>query len=194
MDGADADMSANNPVYVEVPGATPSKMVVAISKDGHLYILDAANFGGSDGHKVDFTIASAGMSIHTAPGAYKTANGLHIMLSTDSGAMCPAGMPSGQVVMSVLIPAGAPPVPRVVWCAAISSTFAPIATTTDGTANAIVWFMSNNRLMGVDGDTGAQLYMSSNTCTGVQHWTSPIAANNRIIVGGNGHLCSWSPH
>jgi hypothetical protein len=191
MDGQDADMSANNPVYITSPGP----YVVQISKDGHLYLLDPANLGGMDGHKVDFTVSSGAMSIHTAPGAYRTAMGTHIVFSTDSGAMCPGGG-GGQSVMSVLIPAGSPPAPSVAWCASLSGKVtAPIATTTDGQANAIVWFMNNGKLMGVDGDSGAVIFNGgSGTCSGVQQWTSPIAANNRIVVGGNGHLCSWSPH
>ena len=98
--------------------------------------------------------------------------------------------------MSVLIPAGAPPVPRVVWCAPLAGeATSPIATTTNGTADAIVWYMSNNRLTGVDGDTGAVVFTSADaTCTAVRQWTSPIAVKGRIVVGGDGHLCSWSPH
>jgi hypothetical protein len=109
--------------------------------------------------------------------------------------MCPAGMPSGKVVMSVLIPAGAPPAPRVVWCTGQTGTVtAPVITTTDGRSDAIVWFMNNNRLTGVDGDTGAVVATSADTCTAVRQWTSPIAVKGRIVVGGDGHLCSWSPH
>jgi hypothetical protein len=195
MDMQDADMSSNNPVYVELAGATPSKMVVQISKDGHLYVLDAANLGGSDGFKVDFTIASGAMSIHSAPGSYKTAMGTYIMVSTDSGAQCPAGSGGGQAVMAVRLSAANPPVPTVAWCSSFSGKVtAPIATTTDGLSNPIVWFMNNGKLTGVDGDTGTVIFSGgSGSCSGVQQWTSPIAANNRIVVGGNGHLCSWSP-
>jgi hypothetical protein len=160
-----------------------------------MYILDAANLGGMGGQKVDFMVSSGAMSIHTTPAAYMTAMGMHLTFSTDSGAMCPAGMPSGKVVMSVLIPAGAPPAPKVVWCAALGGQVtAPIATTSNGSSDAIVWFMNNNRLMGVDGDTGAVVANPTDTCTGVRKWTSPIAAKGRIIAGADGRLCSWSPH
>jgi hypothetical protein len=98
------------------------------------------------------------------------------------------------VVMAVRLSSANPPVPTVAWCAALSSpTTAPIATSTDGTANTVVWYSSGGKLVGVDGDTGARIYTSSNSCSGVQQWTSPIAANGHIVVGGNGHLCSWSP-
>ncbi len=84
--------------------------------------------------------------------------------------MCPGGV-SGRAVVAVQIAAANPPTPTVVWCAPMSSpTTGPIATTTDGQADAIVWYMSGGRLMGVDGDTGASIYASatSDTCSGVR--------------------------
>ena len=195
MDNADADMGSINPVYMEVPGATPSKIVAQLSKDGHLYLLDAAALGGANGHKVDFTVAGTGMSIHTAPAAYRTAMGSYFVFSTSSNAnMCPGGV-SGRAVVAVRIAAANPPTPSIVWCAPMSSpTTGPIATTTDGQANAIVWYMSGGRLMGVDGDTGASIYASAtgDTCSGVRQWSSPIAVKGRIVAGGDTHLCSWS--
>lgn len=195
MDGADADMAANSTVYIEVPGATPSTYVVAIAKDGHMYLLDSKNLGGLGGAAVDFVVAASGMSIHTAPAAYTNAAGVHVLLSTDGGAMCPAGMPGGKVVMSVLVPAGAPPSPKVEWCAALGGPVtAPVVTTIDGRAEAIVWYMNNGRLTGLDGDTGASIYQSADTCAGVRQWTSPIAVKGRIIIGADGHLCAWTVH
>jgi hypothetical protein len=195
MDNADADMGSINPVYMEIPGATPSKIVAQLSKDGHLYLLDAAALGGANGHKVDFTVAGSGMSIHTAPGAYRTAMGSYFVFSTTNNAnMCPGGV-SGRAVVAVRIAAANPPTPSIVWCAPMSSpTTGPIATTTDGQANAIVWYMSGGRLMGVDGDTGASIYSSASndTCSGVRQWSSPIAVKGRIVAGGDTHLCSWS--
>ena len=197
MDMKDADLGANNPLYIEVPGATPPKMVVAISKNGHMYLLDAAHLGGMGGQIVDFQVAGAAgnedMLIHTASGSYATSQGMHVVFSTDSGGNCPAGGPSGAVVMSVLIPAGSPPKPQVLWCATAAGTPGPISTTTDGTNDVVVWFMNNGKLNGVDGDTGASVFASTNSCN-VQHWTSPIAVNGRIVVAANGSLCSWSPH
>jgi hypothetical protein len=196
MDANDLDLGANSPVYISVPGATPANLLAVVSKDGHLYLLDPANLGGMAGHLVDFTVAASGMSIHTAPASYATAQGVHVVFSTDSGAQCPAGGPSGKVVMSVLIPAGAPPVPQVAWCAALTGgeVTSPIATTTDGKTDAVVWYMNNNMLTGVDGDTGAAVYSGTDACTGVRRWTSPIAVKGRLVTGADNHLCSWSPH
>jgi hypothetical protein len=120
MDSQDADLGANSPLYVTVPGSTPAGYVVALSKDGHLYLLDPANLGGMAGHKVDFPVSSGAMSIHTAPGWYTSSKGVHIVFATDSGAMCPAGGASGKVVMSVLLGPGSPVKPSVAWCAALT--------------------------------------------------------------------------
>jgi hypothetical protein len=138
-------------------------------------------------------VASAGaMSIHTAPAAYKSSQGLHVVFSTDTGALCPPGG-GGQSIVSVLIPPGAPPVPKVAWCAPLAGpTTGPISTTTGGTDEVIVWYMSGGFLTAVDGDTGAAIFKSTSSCTGVRQWTSPIAVNGRIVASGDGHLCAWS--
>jgi hypothetical protein len=176
MDDADADFGASSPVYIEMPGATPSKIVVAIAKDGHMYLLDAGNLGGMGGQKVDFTVSNGAMTLLTVPAAYTTAQGVHVVFSVRAGsASCPAGQPSGHVMMSVLT--------------------APMVTTTDGHNDAIVWYMSDGKLNAVDGETGAVVFGGgADSCGGVRQWTSPIAVKGRIIVGGDGHLCSWSAH
>jgi len=195
MDRADADFGSSSPMLIQIPGATPSTILVAIAKDGHMFLLDPNNLGGMNNHLTDFRVAAAGMSIHTVPASYRTAQGTYVTFSTDSGAMCPTGMPTGRVIMSVLIPPAAPLTPRVVWCAALAGEVtSPIATTSNGTADAIVWYISSNRLVGVDGDTGAMVISPTDTCTGVRRWTSPIAVKGRIVAGGDTHLCSWSPH
>jgi len=196
MDSGDLDLGAANALFIKVPGASPSAIVVAIAKDGHMYLLDAANLGGMGGQKVDFSVAANGMSIHATPAAYTTAMGVHVVFAIDSGAQCPSGGSNGKAVMSVLIPTGSPPAPRVLWCAPMMGVevTAPIATTTDGTNNAIVWFMNNNKLVGVDGDTGATIFTGSDTCTGVHRFSSPIAVKGRIVTSADNHLCSWSPH
>jgi hypothetical protein len=193
MDTGDADLGASNPVYVTLAGSTPSKILAVVSKDGHLYLLDATALGGKGGQKVDFMVANGTMAIHTAVAAYTTAKGLYVTFGTNTGALCPGG--GSENIMSVLIAPGSPPKPSVAWCAPLAGKVTgPISTTTDGTSDVVVWYMNNGKLNGVDGDTGAAIFTSTNTCSGVEQWTSPIAANGRIIVGGDGNLCSWSPH
>jgi hypothetical protein len=197
MDGNDADVGSSNPVYVTIAGATPSNVLVAPSKDGHLYLLDAANLGGSTA-LADFVVSSgASMAIWTAPTAYQTATGgMHVALQIGSGPMCPGNV-TGRVVMSVSLSAASPPKPTVTWCAAMggNTNTSPISTTTDGKTDALVWIVNNGTLNAFDGDTGAVVYNGAgSSCTNVRQWTSPIAVKGRIVVGGDGHLCSWSPH
>jgi hypothetical protein len=199
MDSSDADFWASSPLYLHIPGASPENYVLAIAKDGHFYLVDSANFGGmSNGTsvpRVDFSVSSGSMSIRTTPAAYTTSSGVHVVFSTVSGAKCPGGN-RDAAIMSVRIPAGSPPKPEVVWCAALGGgETAPIATTTDGQNEAVVWYMNQGVLTAVDGETGAALWNSgSDRCTGIQKWSSPIAVKGRILAGGDGHLCSWSVH
>jgi hypothetical protein len=195
LDGADLDFGSNSPVLFQVGGVS---YVAALTKNGDFYLLNGTNFGGTDpGTFVPpggayLQVAMPGMSVKTAPAAYTSPTGVHVTFTANAAHGCPSG--GGTSVMSVLVPPGAPPVPRVSWCAPTSSQTAPIATTSDGKADAIVWFMNGGNLVGVDGDTGMPAATVTGGCSNVRQWTSPIAVKGRIIVGGDGHLCSWSPH
>ncbi|HXI58880.1 MAG TPA: hypothetical protein VNO55_22590 [Polyangia bacterium] len=193
MDQADNDFGSNSPVYIQVPGATPASYVVATSKDGHMAFLDSQHLGGMEGHVVDLDVAQNGMSIHTAAASYTTAKGVYVTISTDGGAHCPPGSGGGRVIMGVRVEVAAGKIaPAVAWCAPSSSVTSPIATTTDGHSDPIVWYVSGTTLTGVDGDTGKPVANASGACAGVMRWTSAMAAKGRIVTGGSGNLCSWS--
>jgi hypothetical protein len=184
MDQQDADFGSVNPVYLTVGG---TGYIAAAAKDGHFYLLNPANLGGMGGHVADFMIANGGaMAVKTAPAAYTSATGVHVVMNA-SGANCATG--AGNIV-SVKIAAG--PVVTSAWCAQ-GGTAAPIATSTNGSAETVVWFINGNQLKGVDGDTGATIYAGGD-CGGVRQWTSPIAVRGRIVTAADGKLCSWSPH
>ena len=197
FDMNDADLGSTNPMVITVPGATPSKLVVAIAKGGAGYLLDASSLRGTTsdspgGQLAGFTLATGtGMNLYGAPASYKTAMGTYIVATSNSATGCP-GAGTGRQVMAVRI-TPSPLAAKVVWCSPMSGgPTNAIATTTDGTSDAVVWFTSSGKLMGVDGDTGSTIYSSSTACAGtVQHWTSPIAVKGRILVAGNGHVCAW---
>jgi PQQ enzyme repeat len=46
LDQIDADVGASGPLLVDVPGATPSHLVVALSKDRNAYLVNRDNLGG----------------------------------------------------------------------------------------------------------------------------------------------------
>ena len=138
---------------------------------------------------VDLTIAGGGMSIKAAQAAYTSTTGVHVVMNA-SNTMCPPGTNGG--IISVLVGPGAPPSARVAWCAG-GGDASPIATSTDGKNDTIVWSY-NGALKGYDGDTGAAVASPMGNCNGVRQWTSPIAVKGRIVVGADGKLCSWSVH
>jgi outer membrane protein assembly factor BamB len=195
MDATDQDFGSNSPVYVEVPGATPSTLLVAVSKNGHMYLLDSKNLGGLNGHLVDYAIPAGGVSAHAPLASYTTPlGGVHVLFPTDGGVPCPTATGGGGMV-SIGISAGAPPQPYLAWCAPIASRNGAITTTTDGKQDVIVWYVDGGRLVARDGDTGALLYQdAAATCPNIQQWTSPIAVKGRIIAGASGRLCAWSLH
>jgi len=195
MDSKDADLGGSNSVYLSIAGATPANFVAAVAKDGNMYLLNPSNLGGQAGHALTFTVSTGGaMAVKTSPTAYKTAKGTHYVFSTDSGAVCPSAGGSKSIV-SVLLKAGTDGKPTATpeWCAPLTGAVtAPISTTTDGTSDALVWYVDSGKLTAVDGETGAKVFASTDTCSGVRQWTSPIATKGRIVVGGDKNLCSWS--
>jgi hypothetical protein len=195
MDSADADLGGSNSILVDLPGSTPSKVIIAVAKDGQFFLLDPSNLGGDGGEIVALAAASGGGAvgaIKTAPASYTTSKGTYVAITVDSGNNCPNNQ-SGKAMMGVLIAPGSPPTADVAWCApGPSGSTAPIATTTDGKSDAIVWYVNGGQLRGVDGDTGESVAMPSGNCGTVNRWTSPIAVKGRIVAGANGTLCSWS--
>jgi hypothetical protein len=195
LDGNDLDFGSSSPVVVQLGGAG---YVAAVTKNGEFYVLNSTNLGGTDnGNLVPpggsyLKVAASGMSVRAALAAYTSSKGLHVILTANGPQGCPMG--AGTSVVSVLLSPGTPPAPTVSWCASINGQTSPIATTTDGTSDALVWFVSGGNLVGVDGDTGAVVVTATGQCSNVQQWTSPIAVKGRIVAGGNGNLCSWSIH
>jgi hypothetical protein len=189
MDENDLDFGSVSPVVITVPGSAPSTLVAATAKHGHFYLLDPNNLGGMAGSLVDLTIADDGMSIRAAQSAYVSATGVHVVMNA-SNTHCPPGMNGG--IISVLVSPGSPPSAKVAWCAG-GGNQSPIATSTDGKNETVVWNYDGG-LKGYDGDTGASVASPMGNCGNVRTWTSPIAVKGRIVVGGDGKLCSWSAH
>ncbi|HZT23094.1 MAG TPA: hypothetical protein VFB55_09325, partial [Verrucomicrobiae bacterium] len=85
LDGGDIDLGGSGPLLVDVPGASPSKLVVALGKDGNAYLLNRTNLGG-------ITVPVAEMHVSTAPiiqaaATYRTAQGTYVVFRADSGGL-----------------------------------------------------------------------------------------------------------
>src|SRR5204863_10130381 len=46
LDSGDVDLGGSGAILVDVPGANPSALVVALGKDGNAYLLNRGNLGG----------------------------------------------------------------------------------------------------------------------------------------------------
>jgi hypothetical protein len=194
MDGGDADLGASSPVYFEVPGSTPSTLVAAVAKNGSFYIVNSKNLGGMGGSVVGYkatnSAGNGGDSVRTAMASYTTTKGRYVVFN-GGNPICPKG--TGPMI-SISVAAGAPPKATTAWCSGPGTNTSPIITSPDGTNDVVVWYLAGGKLYGVDGDTGASVYTSTESCPNGRRWTSPIAANGRIVVGTDDRLCSWSPH
>jgi hypothetical protein len=201
MNNGDKDFGSCSPTVFSVPDSTPGKLLVAPAKPGHVYFLDDAKLGGASGQLVDLVVAATNKeSVYTAPSAYQSGSDAWLAISTQLGSVCPGVVSDGNL-MGIHMQPGNPPTPEIKWCATMNSTDdevrrrSPISTNSnDAGADPVIWFMSGSNLVAFKGDTGDPIPFTSGTCDGVHRFTSPISANGRIIVGGDGHLCSWSVH
>jgi hypothetical protein len=178
---------------------------------------------GGGGQTIDMILTPSNHSARVSPVAYTTATGIHVAVTVDRGELgksypvCPATPAvNGDLaaLMGFTVTPGSPIKVTLNWCTNIGGptmndgmtvknrSASPLVTTTNGTANPIIWVAGSmsqaaagttaNILYGVDGETGAVLYHAGN-CPGIRQWTTPIAVKGHIVVGGDGHLCSWSP-
>ena len=208
-DQRDFDLGAVNPVLVNLPGSTGPALVLT-SKDGNSFIFDSADLG--KGPLATFDVSMQGMNVHSVPTAYVSGSTTFYAIPVDGAwTGCPSGTVNGSVIMGFALAPSLPLKPTVTWCAAFSQvpkgtdevsfhggSAAPgiISTTTDGSANALVWYMDGgNQLVAVDGADGALVFRdAADACGSVRKWTSPIAVKGRIVVAADGKLCSWSAH
>jgi hypothetical protein len=106
-----------------------------------------------------------------------------------TGVNCKSG--SGNLIAMKI--SGTPPTASVEWCADSATEGEPMITTSDAAGNdAIVWFVGQN-LNGWSVETGAQVYAGSDLIGNVQRFTTPIAANGRIYIGGDDEVYSFKP-
>jgi hypothetical protein len=201
LDQNDADLGGSGALLVDVAGATPSALVVALGKNGVAYLINRANLGGTGtgNGTTGEGVASAMVATNTimnAAATYKTASSTYVAFNTTgAGVGCPTGQAGNLVALK--IGAASPPTISVAWCANIQGRGSPIATSTDGTSEVVVWAAAanpSNRLHGFDGDTGAVVYAgggAGDVITGAHYFNSPIAVNGRIVVAANNALYAF---
>jgi len=201
LDGADLDLGGSGPILLDVPGATPSQLVVALGKNGVAYLLDRNNLGGTGkgdgtlGEGLQSALVSIG-SIVNAAAAYTTQSGTYVVFkSTDDGIGCP-GKPGDLIALKIT--ATAPPTMSVAWCVDNLGGGSPIVTTTDGSSQPMVWTAGaefTNQLHAYDGETGELLFLGGgpNEHMGnIQHFQVPIVVDGRIFVAADNELFAFT--
>jgi hypothetical protein len=191
LDDADQDMGGTSPILMDIPGATPSKVVVSLGKDGNAYLLDRTNLGGMDATPIQKLKVSSSQIINAMAG-YHTATASYVVFK-GGGSGCPQGQSGGLTAFK--ISAASPPVMSMAWCGGTSSTGSPSVTVTDSAgANAIVWVVGNdNKLHGLDGDTGKSVVDVATSLGTVQTIQTPIVAKGRIFVASNSQVYALKP-
>jgi PQQ enzyme repeat len=176
LDNGDQDLGSSGPLLVDVPGATPSRLVVAMGKDQKAYLLNRDNLGG-----ITNPIASAQESfsvIIQAAAAYRTNQSTYVALRA-----------AGDKLRTFRITATSPPGIAIGWEASRNGCGSPFVTSTNGTNNMIVWVVGasgDQRLHGYDGDSGTVVYAGGGTnelIAGTHSYsTTGIVARGRIYV------------
>ena len=176
LDNNDKDLGSSGPLLVDVPGATPSALVVASGKDGNAYLLDRNYFGG-----ISDPVASSHVFngfITQAAATYRTNQGTYVAFRA-----------SGGMLSACRITATNPPAIVTGWSVSRNGCGSPFVTSTDGTNNTIVWVVGtqgDQQLHGYDGDTGAVVYAgggANELMAGTHSYpTTGIAARGRIYV------------
>ncbi len=185
LDSGDVDIGGSGPVLFDLPGAVPSKLAVALGKNGKAYLLDRENLGG-----VSEAVTTAEVTtneIINAAAVVKTGTATYVILR-GAGKLCPSG--TNGTLVALKIGVGVPPTITTAWCADGHGFGSPVVTTTDGHAGAVVWTLGaegDQKLHGFDADTGKEIFAGGgpgDAMSGLKRFSAPIAAKGRIFAAG----------
>lgn len=190
LDAFDQDLSGVNPLPLQIPGARPSNLVLALGKNGEAYLLDRSDLGGVGGALSVSRVARG--AIRMSPTTY-TAHGTVYVVFQGYPRDCPSGERGDLVALR--IGAGTPPSMHIAWCANAHGRGSPIVTTTKNGGDPLVWIAGaegDNRLRAFNGVSGQVVFDGHGTrMKPVAHFQTPIAASGRIYVAANGRVYAF---
>jgi hypothetical protein len=185
LDNGDTDLGGSGPLLVDVPGATPSSLVVQFGKDGNVYLLDRANLGGIAAPVASLHVSSS--SIIQGAATYRTTQGTYVVFRASS-----------SLLSAFRINPTNPPTITSVWSVTQSGVGSPFVTSTDGTNNMVVWSVGasgDQRLHGYDGDTGAVIFAgggANELMAGTHSYnTTGIEARGRIYIAADNKVYAF---
>ena len=184
LDNSDTDVGGVSATIIDVPGATPSQLVLALGKDSNAYLLNRNNLGGI---ALPVTQANVGgINRGTSAVTYRTSQGTYFAFHNDVNG-----------IRAYRITPTNPPTIAFAWSMSQTGRGSPWVTTTDGTNNFIVWVAGvagDQRLHGYDGDTGAVVYGGGGTnelMTGTRQWNTGMVARGRIYFGADNKVYAF---
>lgn len=186
LDNSDTDLGGCGAVLIDVPGATPSQLVLALGKDRNAYLINRTTLGG-----ITTPVTSLSVSGSTVRGqaaaTYKTSQGTYFVLRASS-----------TTLSAFKINAANPPTISAAWSVSQTGLGSPFVTSTDGTTNATVWVVGSEgdqRLHGYNGDTGAVVYAgggANELMTGTRKWNTGIEARGRIYLANDNKVYAFT--
>src|SRR5207245_5547459 len=186
LDTGDTDLGGVSATVVDVPGATPSQLVLALGKDSNAYLLNRNNLGGI---ALPVTQANVGgINRGTSAVTYHTSQGTYIGFHNDAG-----------TIRAYRVTATNPPTITFGWSMSQNGRGSPWVTTTDGTNNMIVWYAAttssgDQRLPAYDGDTCAIIYSgggANELMSGTRQWNTGMVARGRIYFGADSRIYAF---
>jgi outer membrane protein assembly factor BamB len=196
LDSSDWDLGSSGPLLVDVPGATPSHLIVALGKDRRMSVVNRDNLGGISAPVAVAVVASA--TIIQAAVTYRTKQDIYVAFRANN---------DGNTVLSTRrITATSPPTIASGWDVDRSAggCGSPFVTSSDGASDMIVWVVGtedhltggDQRLHGYDGDTGAVVYDGggpNELMAGTHYYsTTGIVARGRIYVAGDNKVYAFA--
>jgi hypothetical protein len=185
LDNGDTDLGGCGAVLINVPGATPSQLVLALGKDGNAYLLNRNNLGGITAPVASANVA--GFIVGQSAVTYRTNQGTYFVFRNGSSS-----------VAAYKVTATNPPAITSAWSVSQPGKGSPWVTTTNGTNNAIVWVVGtegDQRLHGYDGDTGAVIYAGggpNELMANTRKWNTGIAARGRIYFAADNKVYAFT--
>lgn len=182
LDNGDTDLGGVSAMLIDVPGANPSQLVLAIGKDSNAYLLNRNNLGGITAPVAQLSV---GFAIGQSSATYTTSQGTYFVFRT------------GSTIKAYKITPTTPPTIVFAWSVTQTGQGSPWVTTTDGTNNAIVWVVGaqgDQRLHGYNGDTGAVVYAgggANELMTGTRKWNTGIVARGSIYVANDNRVYAF---
>jgi len=184
LDNSDTDLGGVSATVIDVPGATPSQLVLALGKDSNAYLVNRNNLGGITSPVTQANVS--GINRGTSAVTYHTSQGTYIAFHNDV-----------NTIRAYKITATNPPAITFAWSMNQTGRGSPWITTTDGTNNTIVWVAGvagDQRLHAYDGDTGAVIYAgggANELMTGTRQWNTGITARGRIYFDADNKVYAF---